>query len=247
MPGMNSGLNSDNPALVAAFRSALLHQGILVLAVFGVLALAWAVTREWARPPGARAPGRGAVQAEPSWRHGAADRLRRSVDLRRPAAGPAGHGRRASRAGHQAGRGELPWLGSAPRELGGHKLVVPPGPGGRLGGLDPDRDRYLADHRAARALVPARRAGQRRVGPGGLDVRRGLRRDLRARADVAVRGAGRGAVLLRRRCADRRARAQLAHGGARPGDPVRAGCVLPRHGGAAGLAGPWLLAGTGPQ
>ena len=42
MPGMNSGLNSDNPALVAAFRSALLHQGILVLAVFGVLALAWA-------------------------------------------------------------------------------------------------------------------------------------------------------------------------------------------------------------
>ena len=73
MPGMNSGLNSDNPALVAAFRSALLHQGILVLAVFGVLALAWAVTREWARPPGTRAPGtrapgRGAVQAEPLWR-----------------------------------------------------------------------------------------------------------------------------------------------------------------------------------
>ena len=68
MPGMNSGLNSDNPSLVAAFRSALLHQGILVLAVFGVLALAWAVTREWARPPGARAPGRDAVQAEPLWR-----------------------------------------------------------------------------------------------------------------------------------------------------------------------------------
>ena len=68
MPGMNSGLNSDDPALVAAFRSALLHQGILVLAVFGVLALAWAVTREWARPPGTRAPGRGAVQAEPLWR-----------------------------------------------------------------------------------------------------------------------------------------------------------------------------------
>ena len=68
MPGMNSGLNSDDPALVAAFRSALLHQGILVLAVFGVLALAWAVTREWARPPGTRTPGRGAVQAEPLWR-----------------------------------------------------------------------------------------------------------------------------------------------------------------------------------
>jgi hypothetical protein len=44
MPGMNSGLNSDNPTLVAAFRSALLHQGIIVLAVFVVLALAWAAS-----------------------------------------------------------------------------------------------------------------------------------------------------------------------------------------------------------
>ena len=34
MPGMNSGLTSDNPTIVAAFRSALLHQGIFVLAVF---------------------------------------------------------------------------------------------------------------------------------------------------------------------------------------------------------------------
>ena len=68
MPGMNSGLNSDNPALVAAFRSALLHQGILVLAVFGVLAVAWAVTREWARRPGARVPGQGEAMAEPVWR-----------------------------------------------------------------------------------------------------------------------------------------------------------------------------------
>ena len=45
--------------------SALLQLGILVLAVFGVLALAWAVTREWARPPGSPGAGRGAVQAEP--------------------------------------------------------------------------------------------------------------------------------------------------------------------------------------
>jgi hypothetical protein len=31
MPGMNSGLNSNNPVLVAAFRAALLHQGIIAL------------------------------------------------------------------------------------------------------------------------------------------------------------------------------------------------------------------------
>ena len=68
MPGMNSGLNSDNPTIVAAFRTALLHQGFIVLAVLAVLALAWLIIREWLRPPGTRAgTGVGAV-AEPAWR-----------------------------------------------------------------------------------------------------------------------------------------------------------------------------------
>jgi cytochrome oxidase Cu insertion factor (SCO1/SenC/PrrC family) len=47
MPGMRSGLNLGNPLLVAAFRSALLHQGLIALLVFGVLALAWVSVREW--------------------------------------------------------------------------------------------------------------------------------------------------------------------------------------------------------
>jgi cytochrome oxidase Cu insertion factor (SCO1/SenC/PrrC family) len=55
MPGMNSGLSNNNPTIVAAFRSALLHQGIVVLAVFAVLALAWLVIREWGRPALTRA------------------------------------------------------------------------------------------------------------------------------------------------------------------------------------------------
>ena len=55
MPGMNSGLSNNNSTIVAAFRSALLHQGILVLAVFAVLALAWLVVREWGRPALTRA------------------------------------------------------------------------------------------------------------------------------------------------------------------------------------------------
>ena len=66
-------------------------------------------------------------------------------------------------------------------------------------------------------LVPAGRAGQRRLGAGGLGVRRVLRRDLRPRPDLAVRRAGRGAHLLRGRGADRAARAGLAHPAARAG------------------------------
>jgi cytochrome oxidase Cu insertion factor (SCO1/SenC/PrrC family) len=47
VPGMNSGLNVSNPTITAAFRSALLHQGIIALLVFTVLALAWVGIREW--------------------------------------------------------------------------------------------------------------------------------------------------------------------------------------------------------
>jgi cytochrome oxidase Cu insertion factor (SCO1/SenC/PrrC family) len=64
MPGMNSGLNSDNPTLVAAFRAALLHQGIYVLLIFAILAVAWVSAREWLRPTPAVPP----VTREPAWR-----------------------------------------------------------------------------------------------------------------------------------------------------------------------------------
>ena len=62
---MNSGLNSSNPVLLAAFRNALLHQGIIVFLVFAVLAVAWVAVREWLRPAAAQAAGAG---AEPAWR-----------------------------------------------------------------------------------------------------------------------------------------------------------------------------------
>jgi cytochrome oxidase Cu insertion factor (SCO1/SenC/PrrC family) len=64
MPGMNSGLNDNNPTLVAAFRAALLHQGIYVLLIFAILAVAWVSAREWLRP--ARAAR--SVAPEPAWR-----------------------------------------------------------------------------------------------------------------------------------------------------------------------------------
>ena len=45
MPGMSTGLNTDNPVVVSAFRSALAHQALVVLAVLFLVALAWSVAR----------------------------------------------------------------------------------------------------------------------------------------------------------------------------------------------------------
>jgi cytochrome oxidase Cu insertion factor (SCO1/SenC/PrrC family) len=45
VPGMNSGLNTDDPTLVAAFRSALLNQGLIVLAIFLALLLGYVIMR----------------------------------------------------------------------------------------------------------------------------------------------------------------------------------------------------------
>jgi cytochrome oxidase Cu insertion factor (SCO1/SenC/PrrC family) len=47
MPGMNTGINIDNPTVVAAFKSALMHQGIVALLIFAVLGLAWLTVRAW--------------------------------------------------------------------------------------------------------------------------------------------------------------------------------------------------------
>jgi cytochrome oxidase Cu insertion factor (SCO1/SenC/PrrC family) len=68
MPGMSSGLSDYNPTLVAAFRSALLHQGLIIVAILAVLALVWAGAREWL--PGARSaqPWRWSAAAEPAAR-----------------------------------------------------------------------------------------------------------------------------------------------------------------------------------
>ena len=64
MPGMNSGLSSTNPTLVDAFRTALLHQGLIVIGLLIVLALVRVGVREWA--PSVRA-GQG-LAAEPAAR-----------------------------------------------------------------------------------------------------------------------------------------------------------------------------------
>jgi cytochrome oxidase Cu insertion factor (SCO1/SenC/PrrC family) len=73
MPGMNSGVNVNDPTVVAAFKSALAHQGIIALLIFAVLGLAWLTVRAWwpaAAQPGERTgpAGPSAATAEPAWR-----------------------------------------------------------------------------------------------------------------------------------------------------------------------------------
>ena len=62
MPGMNSGLTDNNSTLIAAFRTALLHQGLIILALLLVLGLVWFGIREWV--PAARGPGHGPPSGE---------------------------------------------------------------------------------------------------------------------------------------------------------------------------------------
>ena len=61
MPGMNSGLSPGDPTLVAAFRSALLHQGAIALLMLALVWLLWATARTWrsGAAPGATAGGPG--------------------------------------------------------------------------------------------------------------------------------------------------------------------------------------------
>src|ERR1022692_1647975 len=67
MPGMNSGLNVTNPVLVAAFRAALLHQGIIVAVILALLAMAWVSAREFLGLPGSAVSRAGtAGTAEPA-------------------------------------------------------------------------------------------------------------------------------------------------------------------------------------
>ena len=156
MPGMNSGLSDTNPTIVAAFKSALLHQGLIVAGLLLLLGLGWLAMREWL--PSARAAVGSRRKIAAASRAGrptaAADRLRHPVDLRRHPPGTARDGRRPAVSGHPAGGGKLARLGAARRELGRHRLVVPPGPGRRRRGLDPDRHRRVADRGAVRLVRP---------------------------------------------------------------------------------------------
>ena len=70
---MNSGINVNDPTVVAAFNAALLHQGLIALLIFALAGLAWVTVRTWT--PAAAGAGAGAAGgiggpalAEPAWR-----------------------------------------------------------------------------------------------------------------------------------------------------------------------------------
>jgi cytochrome oxidase Cu insertion factor (SCO1/SenC/PrrC family) len=73
VPGMNSGLSPADPTLVAAFRSALLHQGAIALILIAFLWLAWATARAWRLTAPGTKPDAGNPTAGPAvrgWRIG---------------------------------------------------------------------------------------------------------------------------------------------------------------------------------
>ena len=145
-------------------------------------------------------------------------------------------------------RGELTALGAAGGELGRDDLVVSPDAGRRGRGVDPGRDRHLAAGRAARARCPgwpgwpawaggwwsgcsaSRSAGS---SPPGLTWLFGA-------PGAALIYCVAGALIA----LPERAWHDPAAG---PGDPGRDGPVPGRDGGAAGLAGPRVLAGDLPR
>ncbi len=151
MPGMNSGLNDNDPILVAAFKAALLHQGLICAADL-CLGLAWLSLRAFL-PAAAGGPAVVAAPAEPAWRR----MLRIGFGilwifdgiLQAQPKMPAGLPAQVI----EPTAATSPALGPAPRQLGRDCLVVPSHPGGRSIRVDPGRHRHMADRRPVR-LVP---------------------------------------------------------------------------------------------
>jgi cytochrome oxidase Cu insertion factor (SCO1/SenC/PrrC family) len=51
MSGMNSGLDVNDPTVVAAFHTALAHQGMIALLIFALLSIAWVAIRDRTQDP----------------------------------------------------------------------------------------------------------------------------------------------------------------------------------------------------
>src|SRR5579875_3838822 len=68
MPGMNSGLNVNDPTVVAAFKTALAHQGLIALLIFAVLGVAWVSARGWTSEQAWSPAADAGDLPEPGWR-----------------------------------------------------------------------------------------------------------------------------------------------------------------------------------
>jgi cytochrome oxidase Cu insertion factor (SCO1/SenC/PrrC family) len=90
VPGMNSGLSPADPTLVAAFRSALLHQGAIAALIIAFLLLLWATARAWQLTTSGTRPAAAKAAAGPEVR---------GWGVRRPRNGSEPGGRRLLRVG----------------------------------------------------------------------------------------------------------------------------------------------------
>ena len=169
MPGMNSGLDLSDPTVVAAFKAALVHQGLIALLIFVLLGLAWITIR--AGLPAAGAPSATASRARP-----------RPPGPSRPGGGCCGSA--SARSGSSTGscKPSRPCRSGCPSQVieptaatsppwvqhvvnwAGTIWTLSPDAGRRRGGVDPGRDRPVAAGRAPRPL--SRLAGLASVGWG---------------------------------------------------------------------------------
>ena len=175
MSGMNSGINVNDPTVVAAFKTALLHQGIIALLIFALLGFAWITVRAWLPAQVGRAAGSGSLPApaaaEPQWRQV----LRIGFGLLWVFDGilqaqPKMAIGLPSQVIEPAAASSPHWV-QVDGQLGRDYLVLSPDAGRGVSGVDPDRDRHLDARLHPRPGVPTRRAGQRGLGPGRMGLR----------------------------------------------------------------------------
>ena len=249
MPGMGRTVQTGNSLIVSSFHSALAHQLLVVLAVVAVCALAFNVVRtvQYRRlqQAGSSFPSSSRREApEPParrvlrigfgclWIFDGLLQLQSSMPLGLPSGAI------------QPGAATSPGMGPAPGERRGDRLVRPPDPSRGSRRVDPDRHRGLAVGGSPRTLVTAWGCGEPRLGPRGLGVRGGVRRNLRPRAHLAIRRTRCRPSLLRGRPSPRAARARLREAAARPHRPRNRGRIPHRDGAPPGLAGTRVLAGS---
>ena len=203
MPGMGRGLQSGNSTVVSAFHTALLHQLLLILVVASGVGHRFQCCPHRAVPPAdggrhhdlSQSPSVGSRRA--SGPPDPARRLRPALGRRRLLAVAILHAARPHDECDSADGQFVTGLGAASRQQRGQHLVAASRAGGRRQRLDPDRVGPVAPRRPPGPLVPIRGPGQRRMGTGGLGVRRVVRRDLRPRPYVALRRTRRRVDLLR--------------------------------------------------
>ncbi len=145
---MSTGLSTNNPAIVSAFQAALLNQGLIVLLIIALVAVAWNVQRaaqlRRARPSGQPAHHGPSPRPEPAARRllrvtfgliWVFDGILQGQSLDAP-----GHGA----PGGPARRRRPRRLGPAPGERRHDDLELPPRHCRRSGGVDPGRHRAMA-------------------------------------------------------------------------------------------------------